>query len=169
MGKNRKNKSKNKKSPASHGAGDQYSPVRFNLEENADELFLEAFENLKSNSVVDKDFHSGDAKSTQGKNRAESKSAIAIDLHGCTLAEAQLKIESTILQLLATPGKSHNIRIVTGKGIHSAGSSGVLAAEIHGYVWSRFGKYITKIQESPHVVKVGGVPIRGHFDLTLLT
>ena len=92
----------------------------------------------------------------------------SIDLHGMTLDEAKRYVEAQINNVLAQQGK-HTIRVITGKGLHSSDAfgGGVLAKEIHAFVKSRFGRFITKIQESPHEVAIDGIPIRGHFDVSL--
>ena len=95
-----------------------------------------------------------------------SQSLISIDLHGLTVTEAETEIERKI-QTLRRTQKHLKLRIITGKGLHSAGGQGVLARDIHHFVKQRFGPSIVSIQESPLDVQLGGVPIRGHFDVVL--
>lgn len=147
------------------GQDSVYAPVRFNLEPDAEDIFLAAIENISAKSIAEKKrSHHETGKKTQQQKPKASPAETTIDLHGCTLDEAKQKIDSLFQQLLRHPGHKCRIRIITGKGIHSR-TSGVLAAEVHGYVVARYQKYISEIQESPHSVKVGGIPIRGHFDL----
>ena len=171
----RKYKKKQRKSHAC-ASDKEYQPARFALEHDAEDIFLEAFENIGASHIVDKENSSDIEKSTKSKNRNRkdrsrnsSGKTLSIDLHGCTLSEAQTKIDHFFSQLLVSGGQSFQIRVVTGKGLHSEGSNGVLAKEIHGYVVANYRSKITRIQESPHLVKVDGVPIRGHFDLTFQT
>jgi len=160
-------KKKNKHQLQHQQKSSNYLPVRIDLEDDAEEIFLAAIEKINPQAIAHKDEPAADAvMEKRGRGEAATKSVITIDLHGHTLEEAQSEIDRVVLTLLRVPGQTHHMRIVTGKGIHSSGDA-VLASEVHGYVVSRFQKYILRIQDSPHAVKVGGVPIRGHFDLVL--
>lgn len=144
-----------------------YAPVRFDLEPDAEDIFLEAIENISAKSIAEKKKgHHETGERSRAQKSKDTPAETSIDLHGCTLDEAKQKIDSLFQQLLRLSGRTHRIRIITGKGIHSR-STGVLASEVHGYVLSQYRKHISEIQESPHSVKVGGIPIRGHFDLIL--
>lgn len=90
---------------------------------------------------------------------------LVLDLHGLTLDEAQRSIENNILSLKR--GR-HRVRIITGRGHHSPKGQGVLAREIHGFVMTRFSNKIASIDASPHEITLGGMPIKGSFDVVIL-
>ena len=91
----------------------------------------------------------------------------SIDLHGMTLEGAKHYLRRRLETILQKRGK-HSVRIITGKGVHSGSyGGGVLAKEIHGFTKREFHHYIVAIQDSPHEVAIDGLPIRGHFDVTL--
>ncbi len=94
------------------------------------------------------------------------QSLISIDLHGLTVSEAEEMLEHKI-QTLRRSSKILKLRIITGKGLHSAGGKAILARDIHFFVKQRFGPSIVSIQESPVDVQLSGIPIRGHFDVVL--
>jgi len=90
----------------------------------------------------------------------------AIDLHGMTLLEAKLAIESTVSRQLLQHAEIC-LEIITGKGLHSGQSGGVLFSEIHRFMLERYRSQIKKIDASPADSMIGGKPIRGSFRVWL--
>ena len=114
-------------------------------------------------SPKSKDGAGGDKRAAPGKPRT-------LDLHGLTLEQAQRRVDQfipEILKQLKTAGEKVRVRIITGKGTRDGQPAGVLAREIHTWVSQRWARHIVSIDASPADVLVGGIPIRGHFDLTL--
>ena len=153
-----KNK-KNKKSGLPWAA-----PIDFTLEDDAEEMFLK---HLNENDIPNKDESDNVEvnvfRSPAPKGRGKQ---IVIDLHGFTVAEARDFVSKQVAEVR---GKSVQVRvkIITGKGLHSGSLGGVLSAEVYSFVKERFGPYILSIEEPPHLVKLAGVPIRGHFTVVL--
>ncbi|MCX6127691.1 MAG: Smr/MutS family protein [Proteobacteria bacterium] len=140
------------------------SKLRFELEDDAEDLFLNHLQEFKPEKVE------ADEKPGRGRKSSKSKYAISVhelDLHGLTLDQAQNEIRTELNELREWPGL-HRIRIITGKGHHSHKGEGILAKEIHGFVMQVFGRFIINVESSPDEVRLNGVPLRGHFELTLL-
>lgn len=97
--------------------------------------------------------------------RKKRGTMIEIDLHGMTVDEAQRAVDAVIARL--PRGQEARLRIITGKGLHSGPEGGVLGRDIHYHVATRYRSAIVRLDESPADVRLGGVPIRGHFDVTL--
>lgn len=90
-----------------------------------------------------------------------------IDLHGLNLAEAKDFLRTTWQQMRSSGKGKRNLRIITGKGIHSGAGGPVLVEEIHDFVTKLFGSSISRIDENPSKVRLAGLPLRGHFDVEL--
>ncbi len=109
------------------------------------------------------------AQSSNARSAKKSTSGrIDIDLHGMTVREAQHHALHTIQTMLdQSKGQILDIRIITGKGNHSAGGKPQLISSIHHVVESRFRDNIISIEVSPHEIKLGGHFVKGHFDLRI--
>jgi DNA-nicking Smr family endonuclease len=108
------------------------------------------------------------AKAKAAAPRASrSEEARTVDLHRMTLTEAQAFLDNAIAAALSTHGGPVTFMIITGKGLHSGPGGSVLPQEIHRYVRRTYGAYILRIEDSPADVRVGGLPLRGHFSVTL--
>ena len=142
------------------GKPPQNKNYRFELEENAQEIFLEHLENCDNEELLAKEPHPPTARSRKEPCKLEE-----LDLHGLTLTEALNFLERRIKQHLLRNGV-HRMRIITGRGLHS-GKKSVLPKEVHRYIAANFAKHIVYLQESPADCAIDGVPIRGHFDLTI--
>lgn len=160
-----------RKNKNSRGEGGKPPKVDVEISPEADQLFLDAMAQ-ESGPVVDKDKQLDLAKAAEDAAlRAKSSGAggdgasgRSVDLHGCTLAEAQDRVDhafSTLFQTLASTPVV--LTIVTGKGRHSGPGGAVLPREIHSYVRSRYRPYIVRIEDSPADVVLGDLPVRGHF------
>lgn len=136
--------------------------LKIELEENADELFLEAIENIDINGLGDV---VAPEDSAFGAERKETPVVrFEIDLHGKTLQEAKIFLTESIDRYLDHyPNQKAKIKIITGKGLHSSDRGGVLPREIHRYVGLRYKGSLKSIQESPDDVRINGIPIRGYF------
>lgn len=140
-----------------------HSAVRFELESNAEELFLS---HLDQHMPPDKDSGLPDV---QTKKKAARKSnrhnkAYSIDLHGQTLLQAQSSVYEFITTLILDPSiQQFEVKVITGKGLHSGPGGAVLASHIYAYILSQFRSYIISMDESPADLSVNGTPIRGHF------
>jgi hypothetical protein len=95
------------------------------------------------------------------KNRKIRK--VRIDLHGLTVEQALSKLGRLIDEQLQRAGK-FELMVITGKGIRSSGRP-VLAREAWDFVSSRYMSQIERIEDSPAEVLLGGIPIRGHFNV----
>lgn len=172
---------KKQKNTSSNSSEPNHQATRLNfveLEDNAEELFLTHIEQFTPPNKDSKKNYSGEPigdSNTKNTVRKTKKSRqqlidITIDLHGCTTAEAEQIIDSTLNRL--REGKQstrYKVRVITGKGLHSPNGKGVLSRHIHAYVSARFGHCILSIDEPPHAVQIMGAPLRGHFDFILQT
>lgn len=123
-------------------------------------LFIEAMRHLKAE---DKDEHLFEPRGAKAKAGDAEET---LDLHRCTLQEAQDRVEFCVDALLAHGKGPVTLKIITGKGLHSGPGGAVLPSAIHRFVVARFAPSIISIDESPADVMVAGVPIRGHFTVT---
>ena len=136
---------------------DRKKRPQFKLEDNADELFRDAFENASLRpKETDRTDPGSDAKKKQAK-------AVRVDLHGLTESQAFARIDDVVAQLQTSSTGSIAVTFITGRGLHSPQGKGVLGRSAHSYVQSRYAKYIQHIDDSPADVLIGGKPIRGHF------
>jgi hypothetical protein len=144
------------------------------LEPDAEEIFLKSLENMDPRAAKQKLRDEALSRPSPGKGGASDPSSStpspgkgmrdhSLDLHRMTLVEAEAAVDRFLAPLLTGRGGEVTVTIVTGKGRHSGEGGGVLAKEIHGYVRRRYGAQIVAIEESPADLKVGGLPLRGHF------
>lgn len=164
------NKEKRKKGQAREPAGG-FSPVkkgemppepgvRFELEPDSDRIFQDSMRRWDADMPDDDDFE-------EIRPPARVKSGpVEIDLHRMTLNEAIWRVDAEIDDAVAS-GHQTTFKIITGKGLHSGPSGGVLAREIHRHIAERYARHIQAIDESPADVTIGGVPLRGHFVVTI--
>ncbi|MDE3268984.1 MAG: Smr/MutS family protein [Pseudomonadota bacterium] len=134
--------------------------IRFEIEENAEQLMLEA-DVLEF--AGDKDLDADDHGTSKRSYRRE---VYELDLHGLTLSESQQRIDSLFQRILRT-GQRTRVKIITGKGRHSRANTNLLARDVHIYVRQRYAEHIVSIEQSPDAVRVGGMPIRGHFEVII--
>lgn len=138
--------------------------IRFELEEDAEELFLRHLEQFKPDKI--------DADRPRELEKKASKTRKAtkvheLDLHGLRLDEARHRVRE-VLNGLSEMAGMHRLKIITGKGHHSERGDSVLAKEIHSFVLQTWRRMITEIEDSPDQVRLAGVPLRGHFHVTIL-
>ena len=158
--------SRKRKRPPKRGA------INFDLEEDADSIFAESIQELDQMTPeqvarLKGEQYSpklGDQKSSAPKKMRTGP--VVVDLHGLTLAEAKQKVESAIQSALNEVFQAE-FKIITGKGLHSEDRVGILAEEIHRFVCKRWKDKIESIEMAPSDVQVRGIPIRGHFHVTL--
>ena len=134
--------------------------IKFAIEDNAEQLLHQAVEKMPAS--IDKADESRPSRSKPTTNKK-----IELDLHGHTFAESQQRIDQLFRRVINN--NSVQVRIITGKGRHSRNkdNSNLLARDVHAYVLRKYQPYITTIDQSPHRVQIGSLPIRGHFDVTL--
>jgi DNA-nicking Smr family endonuclease len=142
---------------------DEPRRIRFELEEDADELFLKHLEQFKPDKP--------DAEESRESRKKASRTHRApqvheIDLHGLSLEEAQHTVRAVLDDLREMAGL-HRVKIITGKGHHSQRGDSVLAREIHSFVLLTWRRVIMEIEDSPDQVRLAGVPLRGHFHVTI--
>jgi DNA-nicking Smr family endonuclease len=141
-------------------------------EEGSDDidLFLEAVERV-SVSDIKRHKSSDGLKSSASKARGRGNSSGAvrqsIDLHGMTIDQARARVSQGIERLRDQGHGTVHLKVITGKGLHSPDGRSVLADAIHSYVVNAYGSEIQTIDENPSNVTIGGVAIRGHFDVVL--
>ena len=147
-------------------------------EEDDLELFRRAVESFDPTAAKREKGASADqvgGKTSHGKPNQGSKSRVdrgekhSIDLHRMTGAEARGALAGLFDALIANgaAGSRFEVRVVTGKGLHSGAGGGVLAREAHQFVLARYRREIISISDSPADVAISGVPLRGHFDVTI--
>ncbi|MGE0175193.1 MAG: Smr/MutS family protein [Oligoflexales bacterium] len=139
--------------------------VRFELEDDAEQLFLESLEKVNPQEKIENE-DLGTKSAKPRKNRGPR--TVTIDLHSLTADQAKDVVSGRLDQLIAQR-KDCEVVIITGKGIHSGGEGGVLIKEIPDFVRRKYRPYIAWIEESPADVTINNVPIRGHFRLKLKT
>lgn len=143
------------------------SKVTIELEDDAEEIFLQALNNFDASAIDKEEFSKSDLSHLKTAKKNQRRKKISVDLHGLTLSEAQNRLAKLLDTLLAGPRSEVEVMVITGKGRHSRAGGGVLAKEVHAYVSRYFSKYITRIDSSPGDVLLEGVPIRGHFTMML--
>ena len=117
-------------------------------------------------------FANGPKKGERAQKRQREDTPV-IDLHGLTLQQATEYLDDRLRRLLGestavkSPQHVITVKIVTGKGLHSGPSGGVLAKEIHRHVAAVYGKHIVTIEDSPGDTMIRGLPLRGHFNVRL--
>lgn len=139
--------------------------VHFDLEEDAFEIFLRYLE--EDVPPPDQPEEGTSEKRKKGSKRARKRQmpAISIDLHGYTLAEAIQHLESEIDWLRERHSGLIKLRIITGKGLHSGHKGGVLISEAYDYISKKFTHMIESIDDPPSKMKMGDIPLKGHFDV----
>jgi DNA-nicking Smr family endonuclease len=142
---------------------DEPRRIRFELEEDAEELFLRHLEQFKPDKP--------DAEEPKEPEKKVSKTHKAqqvheIDLHGLSLEDAQHRVRAVLDGLREMAGM-HRVKIITGKGHHSQRGDSILAREIHSFVLLTWRRVIMEIEDSPDQVRLAGVPLRGHFHVTI--
>lgn len=157
MGKSKKPRQISKNQP------DAPQRIKFELEENAHELLLDHLDRVKP---APKDSDEKEESSPKARPRTEAARERSVDLHGFRLDEARDYLQGRFELWLQDAGLL-KVRVITGKGLHSQSGEGVLAREIHRFVLERYGHRIQSIEASPDEVKISGLPIRGHFVVTL--
>ena len=141
--------------------------VVFDLEPDADELFRSSMHQL-DRGLMERAMEDDDFEAPGSKARGSvARGPRLIDLHGMTLEEARWRVEAEVDEALAINRGEIQFRIVTGKGLHSGAGGAVLPRAIHRLISEKYARRIIALDESPEDVKVGGVPLRGHFDVKL--
>jgi DNA-nicking Smr family endonuclease len=155
--------SKRKKSKATPR---QLSParsgLRFELEPDAEELLHEYLAVLPVNisELKEGDHHHHHPAPKPVRRVAPG---FRLDLHGFTLAEAKSEARRFIGEQLAKNFGRFSVTIITGRGLHSGLSGGVLVREIYHFIQSTFRANIVKIDASPAESTLDGLPLRGYF------
>ncbi len=114
-------------------------------------------------------------KQEPSSSQTPNEYALEVDLHGLGLEEAKTKVQRAYAyacsQLNSLDTKTQNakvwMRIITGKGRHSGVGGAVLPAEIYAFVSTEFKKNILNIDPPPTDATLGGLPVKGHFDVVL--
>ena len=139
---------------------DRMGGVRIELEENADDLFLEHVLGVKP--------WKNEADTMPDTNRPKPSKRLekVIDLHGLTIEQSKEKILE-LCGLWLGQEESVRVKIITGKGYGSQGGVGVLVKEIHAWMKREMANKIANLEESPDLTRLNGLPLRGHFYVTL--
>ena len=138
-------------------------------EDESREIFLAAVAKLDTQKPPDKDSQSQKAQNPRLAPKTDSHKSkpIQIDLHGLNLEEAKGYVRVVLQTILRDLSGQLTVTIITGKGRHSGPRGAVLPRQIHDFVLRNFSQYIVYIEESPSDVTIGGLPIRGHFRVTI--
>lgn len=141
--------------------------VTFDLEDDAEKLFLDALERLDPEHVRAKSQDLADVPGEKTRSIQKPIAPLTVDLHNFTLRQAMdvltQKIDDGLLQATSP---TIVVRVITGKGRHSQGDA-VLPREMHEYVQSHYRSRLVRIDESPAKLVLNGLPLRGHFDVEL--
>lgn len=159
----------------SHSKSGKGPPKPVRDDESADrEMFLAAVDAMSAQEIrkhkESKEADSGRQHLRDFKNARQARGSvktISVDLHGLTVVEACQRVSQSIDAMRARDKGVFCLRVITGKGLHSTHGRGVLARDVYDYVKNSYHSSIESIDESPAVVQIGGVPIRGHFDVVL--
>ena len=109
----------------------------------------------------------GSVETSSKKPAPRAKTTVHnIDLHGLTLRESQQQIDALFRRVVA---KTSNVRvkIITGKGRHQQRGEHLLARDVHSWLQHKYRAWIVEIEQSPHDVRIGDLPWRGHFEVVL--
>lgn len=132
--------------------------IHFEIEENAEQLLIDAD---VSEFAGDKDIEESVAA-----RQSRRRGCYELDLHGLTLSESQQRIDALFNRILRA-GQRTKVKIITGKGRHSRADTNLLARDVHVYVRQKYAERIVSIEQSPYAVRVGDLPIRGHFEVVI--
>ena len=138
----------------------------FDLEDDAEQIFTEFLAN--EGEINPKDDHlSATPKPPRGSNHPKTRE-FSVDLHGKTRREVRDVLLATVERLKQTAGGSFKLRVITGKGRHSGEQGPVIADEAFHFLQRTYGPAIVTMDSPPGETQVGGLPWRGHFDVTFL-
>lgn len=141
----------------------QTSGIRFRIETNARQMLQDAIDTMPTH--IDKEENTSEA--SVKKPAARTRIAVhQIDLHGLTLRESQQQIDALLRRVVS---KTANVRvkIITGKGRHKQQGEHLLARDVHSWLQHKYRAQIVEIESSPHDVRIGDLPLRGHFEVVL--
>lgn len=138
--------------------------IRFEIESNAEELMQQALEATPASHEPRTEPNALRIRHPQAAESIED----TIDLHGLTVDEActQLRVYFNARRV-SLRGKRRRFRIITGKGRRSGPRGGVLVREVYSFVRREYAALIRSIDAPPAEAELGGLPLRGHFDVTL--
>ena len=143
------------------------------VSEDAFEKMLDSDPNLKDPIKAKGElFEASDSKfnrnrCTQRKGSDPLFQEYSLDLHGMTLEEAFHKIDATIKPLICKHKSRFDVKIITGRGLHSGPEGSVLARETHHYVACKYQTYILRIDENPMDRAINGIPLKGYFRVSI--
>lgn len=137
--------------------------IRFDIEENAEQLLHDAIDSMPT--TIDKD-EGGELHHELKKPPRPKAGVHQIDLHGLTLGESQQRIDA-LLRRVVTNKQPVRVKIITGKGKHRQRGVNLLARDVHRWLTQKYHDWIVEIEQSPHDVRLGDLPLRGHFEVVL--
>ena len=130
------------------------------MEQDADQLFREAIERDDFVDAVTAEPQSLVSPKPVKGSRRESW-----DLHGMQLQEAKDYLVAQYERAQNSKGVLE-VTVITGKGRHSE-AGGVLVRHIYDFVVEAFASHTQAIDSDPNDSQLGGLPLRGHFNVTL--
>ena len=137
--------------------------IRFRIETNARQMLQDAIETMPTHVDKGEDTSEISVK----KPAPRTKTAVhQIDLHGLTLRESQQQIDALLHQVVSKTGNVR-VKIITGKGRHRQQGEHLLARDVHSWLQHKYRAWIVEIESSPHDVRIGDLPLRGHFEVVL--
>lgn len=145
----------------------QLSAIEFEDFATADQVFLA---HIESGELMPRRSKERSSSANEGKGVRRARSTgndQTVDLHGLTLDAACRLVDQVIAAALARTSGPVTFKIVTGRGIHSGPSGGVLVGGVHRYVSERYSPRILRIDSSPAETQFGGLPWRGFFCVTI--
>lgn len=138
--------------------------IRFNLEANAQQMLQDALDAMPTH--IDKDDNNGKTNIRKPAKHTTKTAMHQIDLHGLTLRESQQQID-TLLRRVVSRASNVRVKIITGKGRHRQRGEHLLARDVHSWLQHKYREWIVEIEQSPHDVRIGDLPLRGHFEVVL--
>jgi DNA-nicking Smr family endonuclease len=151
--------------------GDSKNNDLFSADEWQD--FLDDIERATDKVEGEKEFEEQAVDTSDSLVANCAEYALEIDLHGLNLEDAKMKVvrgyQYACSQISLGASGKVLLRIITGKGRHSDLSGAVLPAEIYDFVSKKWNTLIQRIDPPPEDAKIGGLPVKGHFDVCLNT
>ena len=156
-----------KGSTTSTESSDNDVGVRFEMEDDADEIFRRHVDSIVCVQGKEPEKVSNVALPPKRSRRGLREESRQLDLHGLTRDQAIQLCQSKIEGWLAVSRHVLKVKVITGKGRHSGPGGSILSRDIHDFVCRYFKRNLLTVESSPSDNLLNGLPIRGHFHVRL--